>query len=972
MEGPASGGQRPWLKSWVVEDHVRVLEPAAREWWVAARRVRSAGRLASPVKDYLDQIEPFVNVLAGGSDDDFAARRRVATDAALVVVGALLGGRQGPLFEPAVSSWWQLISQWVNSANDMWHEIGWDWRNPPEVEFMRVRGLARLEQSLAMITEVQRNNPAVPLVETYSAANRRLIQDVESIFGPSGDTGLAALYEELSQGPDLGSGEPRRTRLPPISDSISSRFQRLRDLYAGCLDAFNQAEHPEPIPTPIVHELSSIAVSMLLWRAYATSVQRHPISIHDGLRGLRHLQRIVETIVNYRPSPEALEYSEGSGEYFDVMTELLEMVAGCIEDAGRVDYDAAAESEYLALLIATVKSMFNSPEMAEGFRHFLSRYPEYGTSDSARELVATSRALSLEVLFCQGWPTCADISAMQAFWNAGKEEEARWRFKVRAPEHIDDPQRSLDELIGLSSVKQQVRRLVSFQRIQREREAAGQPPSGISNHLLFLGNPGTGKTIVARLLGQIYRELGVSRTGRFVECSRADLVGGYTGQTALKTSAVVQSALGGVLFIDEAYSLTSGREGDYGQEAIDTLVKAMEDHRDDLVVIAAGYPADMSHFLSANPGLKSRFSTEILFEDFSSSELLQIMVKMAVDAGYTLSDEARTSLMIRLDGCQRGAGFGNARFVRTLFEKSLLRQATRLDSLATRSEEDLRCLTAEDVSEPLSSEGAETIDDVLEDLDGLVGMAAAKLEVRRLVDLARLETQRQLAGLPGVQTTRHLVLVGNPGTGKTTLARLIGRALSALGLLSRGQVIEVDRADLVGGYIGQTALKTSAVVQSALGGVLFIDEAYSLTSGREGDYGQEAIDTLVKAMEDHRDDLVVIAAGYPADMSRFLSANAGLASRFARPIPIDDYTDEELAEILRRQVSARKFVLADDIDAHLVEICAGSRSQPGFANGRTVRSMLEDAVARQAQRLATIADPTPSQLTTLVPDDFAR
>ena len=265
------------------------------------------------------------------------------------------------------------------------------------------------------------------------------------------------------------------------------------------------------------------------------------------------------------------------------------------------------------------------------------------------------------------------------------------------PEKMEDLMAELDSYIGLGAVKEEVHNLINMVQVYKLRREHDLPTTDMSLHMVFTGNPGTGKTMMARMMARIYRSLGILSKGQLVEVDRSGLVAGYVGQTALKTQKVIEKAMGGVLFVDEAYALNGKSENDFGQEAIDTLLKAMEDHRDDLVVIVAGYTDLMDKFIHSNPGLESRFNRFLLFEDYSLDELMAIF-KMRCGKGYTLSPEAEPLVRDYIaEESADGDGFGNARGVRNIFEHILVAQNNRLAKMERVTREDLMTLLPEDV-----------------------------------------------------------------------------------------------------------------------------------------------------------------------------------------------------------------------------------------------------------------------------------
>ncbi len=515
-----------------------------------------------------------------------------------------------------------------------------------------------------------------------------------------------------------------------------------------------------------------------------------------------------------------------------------------------------------------------------------------------------------------------------------------------------NPIEELNQLIGLNSVKKEIENIVNFAKVQKMRKEKSLPTTAVSYHLVFTGNPGTGKTTVARIIAKIYKELNILSNGHLVEVSAGDLVAGYVGQTAIKTKEVINKAIGGVLFIDEAYTLVDDNGQGYGQEAIDTILKEMEDHRNDLVVIVAGYDELMDNFIASNPGLKSRFNRYIHFEDYTPQELYQIFISLCEANKYTVNDEAKKCLTEYFENLSsnKNENFGNGREVRNLFEKIITKQANRIAQNTITDEKSLVEIIESDIE--IDSYSKENIlDNAIEELNSLVGVSKTKKEVENLINLVKLQKARKEQGLNTPDMSLHLVFSGNPGTGKTTVARIIAKIYKGLALLSEGHLVETDRSDLVAGYVGQTAIKTKNVINRTVGGVLFIDEAYTLSENKNDGFGQEAIDTLLKAMEDNRDNLVVIVAGYDNLMDKFIKSNPGLQSRFNKYIHFEDYSLNELMDIFKMLCKKNQYTLSENAEKELYSYFSNINAAD-IGNGRGVRNIFEKAVTSQANRFA--------------------
>lgn len=523
---------------------------------------------------------------------------------------------------------------------------------------------------------------------------------------------------------------------------------------------------------------------------------------------------------------------------------------------------------------------------------------------------------------------------------------------------IGNYEQQLENLIGLDSVKTSIRKIKAY-------ALANKDSSDLNLHMCFMGNPGTGKTEAARIIAGILYENGLLRTSRVVETDRSGLVAGYVGQTALKTAEKINEAMGGVLFIDEAYSLVQGGTGgDYGHEAVSTLIKAMEDYRGKFCVILAGYKNPMQEMIATNQGFQSRIQFTIDFPNYDRKELGQIAELMLKNRGYSASDAAKDRMLDITDHTRKDPNFANAREMRNIIEQVIMCQNMRCAGTDDKTLEIVDVNTyMKDSHINLPTSGDGVVKKILtaeDELEALIGLRSVKRMIKKIKAYAKRNKDDPDLNL-------HMCFCGNPGTGKTEVARILSRILYEAGVLPEAKLTETDSQGLISKYVGDTASKTLAKINDSMGGVLFIDEAYSLTSG-EGDnagYGDEAVAVLLKQMEDNRGQFCVILAGYKSEMEKLIGTNPGLASRVQFTLDFPDYTREELSEIARVFLSRKKYEIADDALELLLDISEYYRARPNFANARTIRNILEQVIMNQNLR----TDEEDSSDTTLILSD---
>ena len=525
--------------------------------------------------------------------------------------------------------------------------------------------------------------------------------------------------------------------------------------------------------------------------------------------------------------------------------------------------------------------------------------------------------------------------------DAPKEENTR---------EVDEILKDINSLVGLADVKDNVKELLKYLEYSKKIDT-----EGFANlNMIFKGNSGTGKTTIARLFAELYYKLGFISQNKITEVTSKDLIGTHLGETAPKTQAVIDTALDGVLFIDEAYTIMASKGGgtsNYPAECMATICKAMEMYKDRLVVIFAGYTKEMNDFINANQGLMSRIGYEIEFPDFSKAELMQIFYDEVNGNQFTLEDGVNAKIEKIVMKNKIGRNFGNARFVKNLFDRLVMTHAANYTE-----EYQLKVITNHDVEvfEATKKDKERGIDDILGELNSLIGLSKVKETINGFVSV--IELNRKLGRMPDFNM--HMIFKGNAGTGKTTVARLLAEVYYNLGYVKRNKLVEVQSQDLIGEFLGQTGPKTQAVIDSALDGVLFIDEAYSIMehNGTNASYSAECVATLLKAMEDYQGRLIIIFAGYTEEMKKFRDLNPGLKSRIGYEIDFEDYSVEELLQIYDKKVNDKGFRSDEAARAKVERILRKAKDVENFGNGRFVENTVQKIIIEHAMKTRNTDD----------------
>ncbi|WP_409463789.1 right-handed parallel beta-helix repeat-containing protein [Amycolatopsis sp. GA6-003] len=537
---------------------------------------------------------------------------------------------------------------------------------------------------------------------------------------------------------------------------------------------------------------------------------------------------------------------------------------------------------------------------------------------------------------------------------------AEQTVREAAGEVLEGPLGELEALVGLAGVKKEVTGLINLIKMSQMRERMGLPMPPMSRHLVFAGPPGTGKTTVARLYGTVLAELGILAKGHLIEVARQDLVGQYIGSTAIKTTEVVEKAVGGVLFIDEAYTLsapTGGSGPDFGQEAIDALMKIMEDQRDSLVVIVAGYSEQMEQFLQSNPGLASRFTRTIEFPNYSVDELVTITTGLTRKHYYEMTDDALAALREYFERVPKNSTFGNGRVARKLFEAMVNNQASRLALYPPSKDIELNRLTADDLQAELAQlpSAAKSTVSVAADpaaavktsagwkrLSGLVGQNSVRENAERLLlKLGKLTRERQPLGHQA-----NLVISGKRGTGRSEYAKLYAQILSEFRMAPMGQLVRRNLAEeLSPQWPGQAEHLVRAAVEDASGGTLVVD--------LDGDWdtsphtpGIEALEALAGMIARRPADPVVVFTGESDRVGELLAQLPALRDAFPYGWQLDEYTVDELAEIAVRLLVRRGHEVPDDVRAALAHELSAASDHTAYAAHELARTLSAAAASR--------------------------
>lgn len=608
----------------------------------------------------------------------------------------------------------------------------------------------------------------------------------------------------------------------------------------------------------------------------------------------------------------------------------------------------------------------NIPLFRDGLRLHVAPIEVAGLLDKDLKLAADETDDLIITLFRNDKQVGQFMSTIKGPWP--KEEEAESQTEESALAKII-------RLQGWDNFKARMEEMQTRCEVGAIREKAGIAGNRPRLHTAIIGNPGTGKTTAVELMARFYKELGLLDTDKVWTTRVSTLATSGINAENEAVDGAVSGAQGGTLVIDGAHDLyKTDNKGNYDTES--RIVRALVDCLNNKekykrwMLVLVGEPEGMEYLLASYPDLKKCLAEPIYLEDFKPEELFSMFDTYCETRGLKLSDEARQKLQMYIlhKYNHRSVGFQNALLVQNLFDDEIIpAMYKRLNASGTKSKDKLELVLPEDIPVVGNNGGS-----AMDELDELIGLGKIKTKVKDYLNAIRLASRRMELGLPTNMPRLHMAFLGNPGTGKTTVAEIIGKVFASWGILSGGRVIRTEKSQMVGQWIGETEQKMRTLLERAHGNILFIDEAYQLVEGGEKDYGRIVMNSLLTELGKDNLDMVVILAGYTAPMKQLLESNEGIESRFPNVFNFEDYTTDELVEIGKLMIRKQGFTLTPGAEVNMRAIVEeeSEKPSPRFGNGRFMSNLLQNEIlATLGARTAKIENPTKEELSTILPED---
>lgn len=578
------------------------------------------------------------------------------------------------------------------------------------------------------------------------------------------------------------------------------------------------------------------------------------------------------------------------------------------------------------------------------------------------------------------------ILQKEVLQNTQIDNQQQISAKLNSDNSLQSILEELNKFIGLKTLKHSLSDFITYLNFIQERKLNGiESIENLSAHCLFLGNPGTGKTTVARLLGRFFKSIGMLENGHVVEVDRSTLVGEFIGETAQKTEKVIGQAMGGILFIDEAYTLKRSDDGkDFGQEAIDIILKRMEDHQGKFFVIAAGYPVPMQKFLDSNPGLKSRFTHTFTFEDYTPEELTDIYKLFSSREKFELSNEAERFISEKLAVFCESADhtFGNARFIRNLFNETKIQLSKRYQKLPyeDRDFEASSKIMKEDVVNAFNNykkhnQGIVFNEDKLQkyinELQNLVGLEDVKITFNKLLASLKVEQLKKERSIASSPKNLNSIFVASPGSGISSVARLFGKIFKESGILKSGQLVEIDSSVFHGLSKIDSYLTLDNIFQNSAEKIILINDSI-LTLQAKGDFSDSLLQYFLKKLYLCKDPIVAIVTGNETDIEELLTSVPVIQNQFPNIFNFGNYSNRQLLEIALNICQKKNYQLDEGAWQQMLEIICDLREnvQRNFYNARTIKEVLNKAISNQEERIISISNPKDDDLMILTYEDF--